>query len=170
MPAQPTNPLEGLVSSSKIYPLHEEATDGLVVCCADPRFLEANDQFLADIGILHPAIIAVPGSIKSFGLQAFIPNQWHTLKSQLELMAKRNAHVPRVVLITHEDCKSYAASAEWLGGFARVFDSQREHLIGVARFLKERYLPSARVELYRARIVPNGTTQGIAYEPITFDP
>jgi len=170
MPAPPSNPLERLVSSPRVYPLHEEPTDGLVVCCADPRFLDANDQFLADIGILHPAIIAVPGSIKSFGLQAFIPKQWHTLKHQLELMARRNAHVPRVVLITHEDCKSYAASADWLGGLSRIFDSQRDHLIGVARFLKEACLPSASVELYRARIVPNGTTSGVTYEPITFGP
>lgn len=169
MPVESTSPLERLVSSSKVYPLHEEPTDGLVVCCADPRFLEANDQFLADIGILHPAIIAVPGSIKSFGLQAFIPKQWHTLQHQLELMAKRNAHVPRVVLITHEDCRSYAASAEWLGGVARILDSQREHLIGVARFLKDRYLPFAKIELYRARIVPDGTAQGVAFEPINLD-
>lgn len=169
MAAESNNPMDHLVSSSKVYPLHEEPTDGLVVCCADPRFLDANDLFLADIGILHPAIIAVPGSIKSFGLQAFIPKQWHTLQHQLELMAKRNAHVPRVVLITHEDCRSYAATAEWLGGVARILDSQREHLVGLARFLKEKYLPSARMELYRARIVANGSSSGVIFESIKLE-
>jgi hypothetical protein len=152
---------------SSVYPLHEEPTDALVVCCADPRFLEAIDKFLADKGITNPAIIAVPGSIKSFGLQSFIPKQWHTLRHQLELMASRNAHVPRVVLITHEDCKSYAASAEWLGGAARILGAQQEHLLGLGRYLLQEFLPSARMELYRARIVPNGAQKGVAFEEIT---
>lgn len=150
----------------KIYPFHEEPTDALVVCCADPRFLDAIDKFLEDEGIHNPAIIAVPGSIKSFGLQAFIPKQWHTLKHQLELMATRNAHVPRVVLITHEDCKSYAASAEWLGGAAQILDAQHDHLIGLGQFLLKEYLPSARMELVRARIVPDGASRGVLFEQV----
>ena|SRR5258706_428922 len=150
-----------------IYPLHEEPTDGLVVCCADPRFLDAIDKFLESEGIHNPAIIAVPGSIKSFGLQAYIPKQWHTLKHQLELMATRNSHVPRVILITHEDCKSYAASAKWLGGIDKVLGAQRSHLLGVGQFLQKEYLPSAKIELYRARIVANGTSKGVKFETIT---
>jgi len=156
----------GVAPPQKVYPLHEQPTDALVVCCADPRFLDAIDEFLEDQGIHHPAIIAVPGSIKSFGLQAFIPKQWHTLKHQLELMATRNAHVPRVILITHEDCRSYAASAEWLGGAARILPAQSEHLTGLARFLQKEYLPSARMELYRARIVRNGASSGVVFEEI----
>jgi hypothetical protein len=166
MPAE-SRDIQGVTGlQHKVYPLHEEPTDGLVVCCADPRFLDAIDKFLADQGIHHPAIIAVPGSIKSFGLQAFIPKQWHTLNHQLELMATRNAHVPRVILITHEDCKSYAASAEWLGGAARILAAQSDHLIGLAHFLRKEYLPSAQVELYRARIVPDGASRGVVFEPI----
>jgi hypothetical protein len=155
-----------MASSSKIYPLHEEPTDALVVCCADPRFLEAIDDFLEDQGVSNPAIIAVPGSVKSIGLQAFIPKQWHTLKHQIELMATRNAHVPRVVLITHEDCKSYAASAAWLGGLANVLDAQRDHLVALGRFIHEEYLPSARVELFRARIVQDSASRGVVFERI----
>ena len=154
---------------SRIYPLHEEPTDALVVCCADPRFLDAIDKFLEDQGIKNPAIIAVPGSIKSFGLQAFIPKQWHTLRHQLELMTTRNAHVPRVVLITHEDCKSYAASAEWLGGLTKVLPAQSEHLMGLAHFLQKEFLPSARMELYRARIVKDGASRGVSFEQINLE-
>ena len=109
--------------------MRDEPTDALVVCCADPRFRDAIGMFLKDLGVENPVIIAVPGSIKSFGLQAFIPKQWHTLKKQLELMATRNAHVPRVILIAHEECKSYAASAHWIGGLDKVVAAQHEHLI-----------------------------------------
>ena len=41
-----------------------------------------------------------------------------------------------------------------------------EHLIGLARFLQAEYLPSASMELYRARIVTNGPVRGVAFEPI----
>jgi hypothetical protein len=152
--------------ASKIYPLHEEPTDALVLCCADPRFRDAIGKFLEDQGIRNPVIIAVPGSIKSFGLQAFIPKQWHTLQKQLELMTSRNTHLLRVILMTHDDCKSYAESVEWLGGFPAIPAAQRGHLLGLAAFVRKEYLPSARVELYRARIVPKGATHGVAFEAI----
>lgn len=151
----------------RIYELHEEPTDALVVGCADPRFLEAIDQFLEGIGVLNPAMILVPGSVKSVGLQAFIPKQWHTLNKQLELMATRNAHVPRVILFTHEECRSYSASLSHLRRFTKVFDAQREHLVQLAKFLMKEYLPSARFELYHASIVPRGSARGVKFVKIS---
>ena len=94
-----------------VYALCEEETDAIVIRCADPRFRRAFDDFVSDLGIRNPATIAVTGSIKSFGLQAYIPKEWHALRKQLELIATRHTHVGRVVLLTHEDCQSYKASA-----------------------------------------------------------
>jgi len=151
----------------RIYELHEEPTDALVVGCADPRFLEAIDQFLEGIGVHNPAMILVPGSVKSVGLQAFIPKQWHTLKHQLELMATRNAHVPRVILFTHDECRSYSASAKYLQKFTKIFDAQRGHLVQLAKFLMKEYLPGARFELYHAAIVPRGSERGVQFRKIS---
>jgi carbonic anhydrase len=151
----------------KVYDLHEGPTDALVVCCADNRFLDAIDDFLEDIGVENPAMIAVPGSVKSIGLQMVIPKQWHTLRHQLELMAQRNAHVPRVILFTHEECRSYAASVKLLRGFTKVFDAQRDHLLKLAKFLASEYLPSARIELYHAAIVPRGSERGVQFQKIS---
>jgi len=151
----------------RIYDLHEQPTDALVVACADNRFLDAIDDFLADIGVHQPAMILVPGSVKSIGLQGVIPKQWHTLKHQLELMATRNAHVPRVILFTHEECRSYAASLKALRKFTAVFDAQRDHLLRLAQFLMKEYLPSARFELYHAAIVPRGSERGVQFRKIS---
>ncbi|MBP6886216.1 MAG: hypothetical protein KBC02_03160 [Candidatus Pacebacteria bacterium] len=154
-------------TDQKVYDLHEEPTDALVVCCADSRFLSAIDDFLKDIGITNPAMIMVPGSVKAIGLQAIIPKQWHTLQHQLELMATRNAHVPRVILFTHEECRSYAASAKLLRGFTRVSDAQRDHLMKLSKFLMKEYLPGAKFELYHAAIVPRGATRGVQFRTIS---
>ena len=150
-----------------VYKLHEEPTDALVVACADPRFLDAMDRFLEDIGVNNPAMILVPGSVKAIGLQAFIPKQWHTLKHQLELMAERNAHVPRVILFTHEECRSYAASVKMLHGFTKVSDAQRDHLLKLSKFLAAEYLPNATFELYHAAIVPGSPGRGVTFQSIS---
>jgi hypothetical protein len=154
----------------RTYPLHEEPADALVICCADPRFLDAIDKFLEDEGIVNPAMVIVPGSVKSIGLQGFIPGDWKTLRHQLELMATRNAHVPRVVLFTHDECRSYAASEKLfrrIRNFVSVSDAQRSHLVAVAKFLKEQFLPGARFELYHAAIVPDGHLRGVQFRRIT---
>lgn len=156
--------------SQKVYALHEEETDALVVCCADHRFLDAIDKFLEEIGVVNPAIIAVPGSVKSIGLQGFIPGEWKTLKHQLELMATRNAHVPRVILFTHDECRSYAASLKMfqrIRNFAGISATQRGHLAALAKFLHDQYLPSAKFELYHAAIVPTpGGFRGVQFQKI----
>ena len=51
-------------------------------------------------------------------------------------------------------------------GLERILSAQREHLAGLGHFLKKQYLPSARIELYQARIVPNGAGRGVSFEPI----
>jgi hypothetical protein len=139
-----------------VYPLCEEETDAIVIRCADPRFRRAFDDFVSDLGIRNPATIAVTGSIKSFGLQAYIPKEWHALRKQLELIATRHTHVGRVVLLTHEDCQSYKASAHLLGGLTQVLAQQRAHLLGLAHYLREKHLPDAAFEPYHARLVAGG--------------
>lgn len=153
-----------------VYPFDEGPTDAIVVRCADPRFRRAFDAFVVDLGITHPATIAVTGSIKSFGLQAYIPKEWHALNKQLELIATRHDHVERVVLITHEDCQSYRASAHLLGGLGQVLGRQRSHLLALAKYLRERHLPKASFELYHARLVPDGSGRGVQFERIGSSP
>jgi len=68
-------------------------------------------------------------------------------------------------LITHEDCTSYAASSDWLGGRARILAAQTEHTSGVGRYLLKDCRRSAQVELYRALIVP-GASRGVVFEEI----
>jgi hypothetical protein len=150
-----------------VYPFDEGKTDAIVVRCADPRFRRAFDAFVEDLGIRHPATIAVTGSIKSFGLQAYIPKEWHALNKQLELIATRHAHVGRVVLITHEDCQSYKASAHLMGGMGQLLARQRGHLLALAKYLRERYLAEATFELYHAELVPRGAERGVRFKPMT---
>ena len=149
-----------------VYPLCEKETDAIVIRCADPRFRRAFDDFVSDLGIRNPVTIAVTGSIKSFGLQAYIPKEWHALRKQLELIATRHSHVERVVLITHEDCQSYRASAHLLGGLTQVLGQQRGHLLGLAHYLREKHLPDAVFEPYHARLVAQGAEQGVQFERI----
>jgi hypothetical protein len=164
--APPPLPTAPPATSERIYPLIEEPTDAIVVCCADNRFLGAIHDFLRDIGITNPVMVAVPGSVKAVsGFSGFIKD-WHTLKGQLELLATRNKHVPRVVLFTHEECKSYAHSARIFGGIARIPQVQREHLVKLARILRKEYLPNAGFELYHAAIVPQGNRRGVRFQEI----
>jgi hypothetical protein len=155
--------------AGRLYPFDEGDTDAIVIRCADPRFrraFDAFDAFVADLGIRHPATIAVTGSIKSFALQAYIPKEWHALRKQLELIATRHAHVTRVVLLTHDDCQSYKASAHLMGGLATVVERQRDHLAALGRFLRERYLPGASFELYHARLVESGGERAVNFDRI----
>ena len=164
--AEPTAPAGPLAT---VYPFDEGLTDAIVVRCADPRFRRAFDAFVSDLGIEHPATIAVTGSIKSFGLQAYVPKEWHALNKQLELIATRHDHVERVVLITHEDCQSYRASAHLLGGLGQLLARQRGHLLALAKYLRERYLQGASFELYHARLVSRGEGKGVQFERIAAD-
>jgi hypothetical protein len=152
--------------AGRLYPFDEGDTDGIVIRCADPRFRRAFDAFVTDLGIRHPATIAVTGSIKSFALQAYIPKEWHALRKQLELIATRHAHVTRVVLLTHDDCQSYKASAHLMGGLGGLLAKQRDHLKALARFLREKYLPGATFELYHARLVEGDAGQSVAFDRI----
>ncbi len=152
---------------AKVYPFNEGDTDAIVIRCADPRFRAACEQFVSDLGIGHPATIAVTGSIKSFGLQAYVPKEWHALKKQLELITTRHSHVERVVLITHEDCQSYQASAHLLGGLAKVLAQQHAHLLALAKYLRAKYLPDATFELYHAKLVPQEGGKGVQFERLT---
>ena len=108
------------VPTDKVYPFHGEQTDAIVLGCADSRFLHAIDLFLADIGVLNPAKILVPGSVKAISLNVAFVKDWNVLRRQIELISSRNAHVPRVILFAHEDCRSYEHSAHLFGGLLRV--------------------------------------------------
>lgn len=88
------------------------------------------------------------------------------MRKQLELIATRHGHVGRVVLLTHEDCQSYKASAHLLGGLAKVLVQQRAHLLALAHYLRAKYLPQAAFELYHAGFVAQGATRGIRFEKI----
>ena len=153
--------------TGRVYPFDEGETDAIVIRCADPRFRRAFDAFVTDLGIEHPATIAVTGSIKSFALQAFIPKEWHALRKQLELIATRHAHVTRVVLLTHDDCQSYKASAHLMGGLGSLLARQREHTLALGRFLRQKYLPDARFELYHARIVEGEGRRGVVFDHVS---
>lgn len=151
-----------------VYPFEDGETDALVIRCADPRFRDAFIKFEEDIGVFNPAVIAITGSVKAFGLQLVIPKEWHGLRKQLELITSRHAHVPRVILFTHEDCRSYAQS--WAKGMLRKFSdvvgAQKGHLAALAGYLKKEYLPKARFELYHAVIVEDAKGRGVKFEKV----
>ena len=160
-------PIAAERTSARLYPLRDEGpSDALVIHCADPRFQQAFAEFIKEeLGIERPSRISVPGSTSSFAVQGFLPKNWHALRKQIELMAEHNAY-PRVVIIDHEDCKGYAAVAQYLGRLIDVQSAQRKYLKALAKFLAKEFLPQARFELYRARIVQNGTSRAVQFEKV----
>ena len=159
----PTNPLE------QSYPLQVGAPDAIVIQCADPRFRRAFANFLQDLGIENPAVIAIAGSVKAFGLSAYLPKDWYALKKQIELMAKHNQQTPRVILFTHEDCKGYEASGGFLKRLLKklpIKKIQEGHLTALAEYIREKYLPSAEFDLYHAAIVDTGGGQEVKFEQV----
>lgn len=148
------------------YPLNEGASDGLIIHCSDPRFQDAFHDFIRDeLGFERPAVIVLPGSTASFGVQAFLPKRWHTLRNQIELMAEHN-DFPRVVLINHDDCKGYADIAKWFRGVTNLAIEQGKHLKALAGYIRKEYLPGARFELYQAKIVVNDGGKYIKFEKV----
>lgn len=149
-----------------LYPLKEGTSDALVVHCSDPRFQDAFHDFIRDeLGIARPAVIVLPGSIASFGVQGFLPKRWHALRNQIELMAEHN-DFPRVILINHDDCKGYADVAKFFGGLVNVSTSQRKHLQNLAKYILKEHLPNAQAELYQARIVQEHVAKGVKFEKV----
>lgn len=152
--------------SMNTYELVEGTSDALVLHCSDPRFQKAFHDFLHDeLKLRMPAVIAIPGSSSSVGVQAFLPKNWYALRNQIELMATHNSF-PRVVLINHDDCKGYAHIAQWLKGITNLAGEQRKHLNVLASYIKKEYLPSAKFELYQARIVEDSGTRRIKFESV----
>ena len=95
-------------------------------------------------------------------------SQRRGIRANLRVVLGRQ-HVERVVLITHEDCQSYRASAHLLGGLGQLLARQRGHLLALAKYLRERYLQGATFELYHARLVPRGEGKGVQFERIAAD-
>ena len=149
-----------------LYELTEGKPDALVIHCSDPRFQSAFHDFLHDELIIKmPAVIAVPGSVGSFGVQSFLPKNWYTLKNQIEFMAKHN-NFPRVILINHDDCKGYAQIAHLFRGAKSLVSEQRKHLFALAGFIQKEFLSGARFELYQAKIVNNGDKEYVDFERV----
>jgi len=154
------------VESSGVYPLQEGTPDALVLHCSDHRFQEAFHDFIREeLNIKMPAVIAIPGSVSSFGVQTFLPKGWHALRNQIELMTSHNKF-SRVILINHEDCKGYAKIVQFLGGLSRIIGEQRRHLQLIGKFIKKEYLPNSQVELYQAKIVREDNSAHVQFEKI----
>ena len=154
------------VNPDRHYPLREGVSDALVIHCSDPRFQDAFHDFIREeLGLERPAIIVLPGSTASFGVQTLLPKRWHALRHQIELMAEHN-DFPRVILINHDDCKGYAGIAKFIGGLHNVSSSQRRHLHGFAQYILKEHLPNTHVELYQAKIVQEGTARSVKFEKV----
>lgn len=152
--------------SSDLYPLREGNSDGLILCCSDPRFQDAFYEFpRKELGLVRPAPIVIPGCTASFGVQGLMPKRWHALRNQIELLAEYN-DFPRVILINHDDCKGYASLARFFGGLVNIPANQRKNLQGLAKFIVNEYLPSTTVELYQARIVDEGSSRKVRFEKV----
>lgn len=165
MPPNLTSPPS--TGAPKLYPLAEGEADALVLHCSDPRFQPAFRAFLAEeLGITHPAMVIGPGSISAFGVMGTKPKLWHAMNSNIELMAARHP-IRRLVIITHQDCKSYAKLAEFFGGLTQVAAKQREHLKQVAALITKQYLPNATVELYHAVIVDSDEGRRVRFDRVS---
>lgn|SRR3989338_940251 len=155
------------VVANRLYPLREGSSDALVIHCSDPRFQDAFHDFIREeLGLERPAVIVLPGSTASFGVQALLPKSWYALRNQIELMAEHN-DFPRVILINHDDCKGYAKIAKLIGGLQNVSISQRKHLQNLAKYILKDHLPNARAELYQARITQENTVRGVKFEKVS---
>ena len=148
------------------YPFVEGDSDSLVIHCSDPRFQDAFYEFTRkELGLKRPALITVPGCTASFGVQVFMPKRWHALRGWIELMAEYNKF-QRVVIINHDDCRGYSSIAKFLGGLANISTSQRKHLHDMARYIVKEYLPTARLELYQARLVHYNSKRGVRFKRV----
>ena len=135
------------------YPLSEGTPDALCIHCADPRFQTAFRRFIhEELNVQMPMVIALPGVTSHFGMSSALPKNWAAMKSHIRTMTERHA-VARVILINHDDCRGYAKIADHFGGLAKIGAAQRQHLHGLADFVREEYLPHANFELYQAHIV-----------------
>lgn len=153
-------------SLHQIYPLRVGKSDALVIHCSDSRFQDAFHNFLREeLSLKRPAIIVLPGSTASFGVQVFFPKRWYALRNQIELMAELN-DFSRVIIINHDDCLGYASVAKFLGGLANISTSQHKHIKGMAGYILREYLPNAQVELYQAKLVQDGESKGVRFERI----
>lgn len=151
---------------SDFYELIEGKPDALVIHCSDPRFQSAFHDFLRDeLGITMPAVIAVPGSTGSFGVQSFLPKNWYALRNQIKLMTEHN-DFPRVVLINHDDCKGYASIAHLFKGLTNLVSEQRKHLKALAGFIQKEFLSGAKFELYQARIINKDGKKYVDFEQV----
>ena len=97
-------------------------------------------------------VIALPGVCSHFGMSSALPKNWAAMKSYIRTMTEIHA-VGRFILINHDDCRGYAKVAEHFGGLTKIAAAQRQHLHGLAEFVREEFLPHAQFEGYQAHIV-----------------
>ena len=148
------------------YPLVTGPPDAFVIHCSSPRFSQAFDNFLKDLGVTHPIRIVVPGSVSSIGsgIEMILSKQFKTLKDQIEILVEEHPHMtPRFILINHEDCRGYAhletkygPMLRRLAKYTNVLEKQEIDLQLAAKVvdaIAKRYVHGATVELYMARII-----------------
>ena len=88
--------------------------EAIVVHCSDPRFQKAFRDFVeGNLGLKAGRYIPiiVPGSIASLGvnISMLLPKRHKVLLDNIKLMLeRRQGETLRLILINHEDCKSYA--------------------------------------------------------------
>jgi hypothetical protein len=133
----------------------------VVVHCSDPRYQPHFQDFLRNgLGLDHYALVAVPGGGQFLTLAEYLPKfswvGWRWVKFVIDL-----TRPSRVILIAHDDCRWYLDS-RFAPDPARVRDKMLDDLRRVRAELAERLGPTARVELYFARLVGDSAS----FEPV----
>src|ERR1044071_8007132 len=100
--------------------LPDARPEAIVVCCSDPRFQTAFDEFIQkelDLakGQFMPLIIG--GGAGVLGHPEQLPKEFKFLKERFELYREVFPSLRRVVLINHEDCRYYEFLKKKLLGF-----------------------------------------------------
>ena len=95
-------------ASEESYGINKEASETLVIYCADPRFRLAFQDFVrTGLGISHHTLLSLAGGVGPFVLFGPESPQAAQMVEQLRIFIP-NAGIRKVVVLNHTDCKWYS--------------------------------------------------------------
>lgn len=136
------------------YPLHEKASDTLVIQCSDSLFQEAfNDFVREELGIKTRSLIAIPGASQVLTFSDYLPKFAMALLRPLRFLVKEQG-LRRVIVIMHEECRWYRDFVPtYFSMKGNIKNRQIEDALAGKRIISEEF-PDLEIRMFYAAITP----------------
>lgn len=128
----------------------------IILCCIDPRFSQAFEEFTEQELGLHrhrDIFMKLAGGPAPLACSTRTPSRYKQIKNHLKFKCEKFPSIEKIIAISHKNCAYYATIP--LSNDAMFGETEKADLAHAGGHIIE-FLPKKKIELYHAALVDNG--------------